>query len=92
MRTRPALRLPLFLLGEFLVIAFFALLAWVGLQVVVLLEGDTLVSLPWVPVQFTQAIIPLGAALFILCQLLSMPEEWENLKRLDDPAMIRENI
>lgn len=92
MRLRPGLRLPLFVLGEAMVVAFFMLLAWVGLEVVILLAGDGLVSLPWVSVQFTQAIIPLGAALFIICQLLTIREEWENLKRLDDPAMIRENI
>jgi hypothetical protein len=45
-----------------------------------------------VPVQLTQAVIPVGAMLFILCQLITIPDEWENLKRLDDPAMIRENI
>lgn len=92
MRLRPGLRLPLFLLGEAMVIAFFALLAWVGMEVVILLAGDGLVSLPWVPVQLTQSIIPLGATLFIVCQLLTIREEWENLKRLDDPAMIRESI
>jgi TRAP-type C4-dicarboxylate transport system permease small subunit len=92
MRLSTAVRLPLFVLGEVLVIGFFALLAWVGLEVVILLAGDTLVSLPWVPVQLTQAVIPVGALLFILCQLATIPDEWENLKRLDDPAMIRENI
>ena len=35
-----ALRLPLFILAEVLVVGFFVVLAWVGLQVVVLLEGD----------------------------------------------------
>ena len=92
MRLSPGLRLPLFVLGEVVVVAFFALLAWVGIEVVILLAGDGLVSLPWVSVQVTQSIIPVGALLFILCQLLTIPEEWENLKRRDDPAMIRESI
>jgi TRAP-type C4-dicarboxylate transport system permease small subunit len=63
-------------LGEGLVIAFFALMTWSGWQVLVVLEGMSLISLPWVPVQFTQSVIPVGGALFILCTLLSLPEYW----------------
>jgi TRAP-type C4-dicarboxylate transport system permease small subunit len=73
------LRLPLFVVGEVLVIAFFMILGWAGLEVVILLAGDGLISLPWVPVQLTQSVIPVGSALFILAQLLSIPDEWANL-------------
>lgn len=59
--------------GEIVILAFFALLAWAGMKVLEVLEGDTLVSLEWVPVQLTQSVIPIGAALFIICQLVSMP-------------------
>lgn len=59
--------------AEIVVLAFFVLLAWAGLQVLEVLEGDTLVSLTWVPVQFTQSVIPVGAVLFIICELLSLP-------------------
>mgnify|MGYP000152861186 CR=1 FL=1 len=59
--------------AEAVVIAFFVLLAWAGLQVLEVLEGDTLVSLTWIPVQLTQSVIPVGAILFIICELLSMP-------------------
>lgn len=69
-----ALRLTLVIGGEILVIGFFALVAWFGLQVIVILEGDTLISLPSVPVSFTQSVIPTGAALFILAELLTFPE------------------
>lgn len=74
------IRLPLFLFGEALVVAFFLVLAWAGLQVVILLEGDTLISLTWVPVQLTQSVIPIGAALFVVGHLLSLPDEWRNLR------------
>ena len=67
-------RLYLAIFAEFVFIAFFVLLAWAGWQVVLILEGDSLVSLRWVPVQLTQSVIPIGAALFILCELLAMPE------------------
>jgi TRAP-type C4-dicarboxylate transport system permease small subunit len=76
----PMLRLPLFVVAEVLVVAFFLLLAWAGLEVVILLEGDTLISLPWVPVRLTQSVIPIGAALFVLAQLLSIPDEWAYLR------------
>ena len=56
------------------VIGFFALLAWTGWQVLQVLQGIYLISLPWVPVQLTQSVIPIGAALFIVAQLLSLPQ------------------
>jgi TRAP-type C4-dicarboxylate transport system permease small subunit len=74
------IRLPLFLIGEVLVVGFFLVLAWAGLQVVILLEGDTLISLPWIPVQLTQSVIPVGAMLFVIGHLLSLPDEWVNLR------------
>lgn len=71
---QPALRVPAVLFGEVCVIGFFALLAWFGVQVLMILEGDTMVSLTWVPTRFTQSVIPAGAVLFILAQLFSLPE------------------
>jgi len=59
--------------AEAVVLAFFVLLTWAGWEVLQVLEGDSLVSLTWVPVQFTQSVIPIGAALFIICELFSMP-------------------
>jgi len=64
------------ILAEAIVIGFFLLMAWTGMEVLAVLEGDRLVSLTWVPVQFTQSVIPIGAALFILCELLSLPFYW----------------
>jgi TRAP-type C4-dicarboxylate transport system permease small subunit len=62
--------------AEVIAIGFFLLLAWSGWQVILILEGMSLVSLTWVPVQLTQSVIPIGGALFILCTLLSLPEYW----------------
>ncbi len=67
-------RVPAVWFGEICVIGFFALLSWFGLQVLMILQGDTLVSLPWVPTRFTQSVIPIGGVLFIIAQLLSLPE------------------
>lgn len=67
------LRIAALLLGEVIVLTFFFLMARAGLQVLDVLAGDTLVSLRWVPVQFTQSVIPIGAILFMLGQILSLP-------------------
>lgn len=66
-------------LGEVLVIAFFILMAWAGLRVLDVLEGESLVSLTWVPVQLTQSVIPIGAMLFIAAELLSLPAYWRQI-------------
>ena len=59
--------------AEIVVIGFFVVLAVTGYQVLVVLEGTYLVSLDWVPIQITQSVIPIGAALFVLCEILSFP-------------------
>ena len=69
----PPLRIPLLLLAEAIVIVFFAVLAWTGWYVIDVLATDTLVSLPSVSVQYTQSVIPIGAALFIVAELLRLP-------------------
>ena len=67
------LRLYAALFAEVVFLGFFILLAWAGWEVLMVLEGDNLVSLRWVPVQFTQSVIPICAVLFIVCELLAAP-------------------
>jgi len=69
----PRPRLVAVLFAEACVIGFFALLAWVGWRVLQVLDGVYMISLPWVPVLVTQSVIPIGAALFIVAELLSLP-------------------
>jgi len=69
-------RMVFVVIAEIIVVGFFVLLAATGWQVLQVLEGDRLVSLTWVPVQLTQSVIPIGGALFVLCELLSLPEYW----------------
>lgn len=61
-------------LGETAVVGFFLVLAWAGLQVQGALAGTALVSMPAVPAALAQSVIPIGAALFVAAQLLSLPE------------------
>ncbi len=72
-------RMAAVIVAEALVIGFFAIMAWAGMQVLAILQGDSLVSLTWMPVQFTQSVIPIGAILFILCELLSLPDYWRQI-------------
>ncbi len=69
----PAYRVPVVLLAEVIIIGFFAMMAWLGVEVLIILEGDTLVSLPEVPTTLTQSVIPIGAALFIIAHILHLP-------------------
>ena len=67
-------RMPVVVAGEAVVIAFFLVAGWAGWRVLVILEGSAMVSLPWVPTRLTQSVIPVGSVLFVIAQLLSLPE------------------
>ena len=77
----PRLRLYLVLTREAIVIGFFILVAWAGLQVLLVLDGIYLASLPSVSVRLTQSVIPIGAVLFIIAELLSFAEIWPALRK-----------
>jgi TRAP-type C4-dicarboxylate transport system permease small subunit len=76
----PALKVPMLIVAETLVIGFFLVLAWYGFEVIRILPGDTLTSLPSVPVSFTQSVIPVGGTLIALAELLSLPERWRKAR------------
>jgi TRAP-type C4-dicarboxylate transport system permease small subunit len=70
----PRFRVPVVAIAETLVIAFFLLLAWVGYRVLEVLATDHLVSLPAVSVAWTQSVIPIGALLYVIAELLNLPQ------------------
>ena len=76
----PGLRIAALIAAETLVIGFFLVLAWYGWRVIVILAGDTLTSLPWVPVSFTQSVIPIGGLLIALAEALTIPERWREAR------------
>ena len=67
-------RVGVILFGEVCTLAFFGILAWAGVRVLSVLTGTTMVSLPSVPMSIPQSVIPIGAVLFIVAQLLSLPD------------------
>lgn len=72
----PNTRAALFVVAELLVFGFFALAAWIAWDVLQILEGSSLVSLPWVPEQVAQHVILVGAVLFMVAEALSIPDAW----------------
>jgi TRAP-type C4-dicarboxylate transport system permease small subunit len=76
----PTLRIVALIVAETLVIGFFLVIAWYGWEVIVILAGENLTSLPWVPVWFTQSVIPIGGALIALAEALTIPERWHEAR------------
>jgi len=72
----PRWRALSFVVAEVLVFAFFIVAGWIGYHVMVVIEGSTLVSLPEVPQALAQSVIPIGAALYIVAEALSLPDAW----------------
>jgi TRAP-type C4-dicarboxylate transport system permease small subunit len=70
----PRLRLATTLLAEAVVFAFFIILTWTGIEVLIVLGGENLVSLEWMPQRFTASAVPIGAALFIIAEALRLPK------------------
>jgi TRAP-type C4-dicarboxylate transport system permease small subunit len=68
----PGGRMVVLVVREIAVIGFFLLLAIWGVRVLDLLGGETLVTVD-IPVRVTQSVIPIGAALFVLSELLNLP-------------------
>jgi TRAP-type C4-dicarboxylate transport system permease small subunit len=71
---KPAVRIPFIVISEACILGFFGLLAWVGVDVLIILEGDSLVSLPQIPTRLTQSVIPIGAVLFLIAEILGLPD------------------
>lgn len=69
----PAVRLPLALLSEVLVLGFFILLGYFGWSILEVLATDHLVSLPEIPVNYVQSVIPISAVLILVAEAVNLP-------------------
>jgi TRAP-type C4-dicarboxylate transport system permease small subunit len=72
----PRIRSAAFVLAELFVIGFFVIIGYAGWYLLGVFGEEALISLPWVPLSFTQSVIPIGAALFIIAEILSIPDAW----------------
>jgi TRAP-type C4-dicarboxylate transport system permease small subunit len=57
------------IVAQLLVIAFFALLGWVGAEILPVLHGESMVSLDWVPMSVVQSVIPVSAAMIVVAEV-----------------------
>ncbi len=67
-------RVGLVLLRAGLVCGAMAAIAGFGWQIVAILGEERLVTVPWLTVGVSQSAIPIAAALFVLAELLTLPE------------------
>lgn len=70
------LRKVLFVVAEAAVFAFFAVFAWAGARILPALQFDFMTTIPEISTQYTYSVIPIGAALYIVAQALSLPGAW----------------
>ena len=68
----PAVRKACNIFAQVLVIGFFALLGWMGMAIMPALMGEALVSLPWVPMNFVQSVIPISSVLILVGEVMHL--------------------
>ena len=71
-RLQGRIRVGVILGAEAVVITFFVVVAWAGWRVTQAVGEITLVSLPSVSAAVAQSVIPIGALLFIVAELISL--------------------
>ncbi len=86
----PKYRIPSVILAEACVFAFLGGLTWFGLVVMDVLEGETLVTLEVVTLSFVQSVIPIGAVLYIIAELLNLPQIWREATGRDDVLVVHQ--
>jgi len=62
------------IVAQLLVIAFFLLLAAVGLWVLPVLATDNMVSLPAIPISVVQSVIPIAAILIVVAEVTHLAD------------------
>ena len=71
------IRKILFVLSKIIIFLFFLVLTYYGTKVIIVLRGDTLVTLDWIPQSFVQSVIPVSSLLIIISEFLSCKEAYE---------------
>jgi len=68
----PRVRKACNIFAQVLVILFFALLGWMGVSIMPALVGEALVSLPWIPMNVVQSVIPISSALILVGEIMHL--------------------
>jgi TRAP-type C4-dicarboxylate transport system permease small subunit len=58
------------IVAQVIVIAFFCVLGYVGVSIMPILAGDSMVSLSWVPMNVVQSVIPISSLLIVIAEAL----------------------
>jgi TRAP-type C4-dicarboxylate transport system permease small subunit len=78
------------IVAQLLVIAFFALLGYVGVEIMPVLASDALVSVPEVPMSIVQSVIPISSVLILIAEaayLIELVQAREPIPTAAGPAM-----
>ncbi|MFM7680395.1 MAG: TRAP transporter small permease [Candidatus Fonsibacter sp.] len=67
----------LFIFSKIIILLFFLILTYYGTKIIIVLRGDTLVTLDWVPQSFVQSVIPVSAVLIIISEFLFYKQAYE---------------
>jgi TRAP-type C4-dicarboxylate transport system permease small subunit len=70
----PPQRVAAVMFAKLVTLGFLVLLGWVGYSVLEVLATDYLVSLPQISVAWTQSVIPISCLLFVIAELLNLPD------------------
>ncbi|MDQ6627111.1 MAG: TRAP transporter small permease [Pseudomonadota bacterium] len=71
-KASPQVRRVLNIVAQLLVIAFFALLGWVGASILPVLAGDALVSVPEISMSVVQSVIPISCVLILIAEFIQL--------------------
>lgn len=82
------LRLTVFIISEIVVLGFFATLVYGYFQLVPIMQGMNLASIPEIPVWSVQLALPIGSVLFITAQILSVRRAWDQVSRKNKELIV----
>jgi TRAP-type C4-dicarboxylate transport system permease small subunit len=71
------IRKILFVISKIIIFLFFLILTYYGTKVIIVIRGDTLVTLDWIPQSFVQAVIPASSVLIIISEFFSYEEAYK---------------
>jgi TRAP-type C4-dicarboxylate transport system permease small subunit len=77
----PQWRVILTLIGSLITLGFFITLGIAGYHVMSVISGLTLVSIPEAQQSWAFSVIPIGSALFVIAELLRLPETLADARR-----------
>ncbi len=76
---QPRLRAALFIFVELVFLCAFAIILWVGWQILSVFGDETLTSLPGVQLAYVRSVVPIGALLTLLARAMVVRDNWRRV-------------